>query len=144
MISNAASGNVAKISLLILAKTCVLSRRDGFQQPYSNFSNRPRPLAQNRGTILMGIAVWPVDEKTQIAIFVGQPPPGVTPSQIGRRCCGGLTPPSQDRPRPLCSVFLRRLPYIHPPTKKVPNLLNCKTHRTPAVFAKLSDLCSNA
>ena len=34
--------------------------RDGFWHWYSNFWNRPYPLAQNRGTILMGIAVWRV------------------------------------------------------------------------------------
>ena len=87
------------LSMLILATTSVLSQRDGFRQPYSNFSNRPHPLAQNRGTIIMGIAVWRVAEKAKIAIWGGRPPPpGVTPSQIGRRRWGGLTPPSQDRP----------------------------------------------
>ena len=45
--------------------TPVLSQRDGFRQPYSNFSNRRYPLAQNRGTILMGIAVWRVTEKNE-------------------------------------------------------------------------------
>ena len=62
------------LSMLILA-TSVLSQRDGFRQPYSNFSNRQYPLAQNRGTILMGIAVWRVAEKTQIAIFGPSTPP---------------------------------------------------------------------
>ena len=86
---------VAKISMLrlnigsgmlILATTSVLSQRDGFRQPYSNFSNQRYPLAQNRGTILMGIGVWRVVEKSKIVIFVcQQPPAGVTPSQIGRR-----------------------------------------------------------
>ena len=52
-------------TMSILAKTWGLSQRDGFRQPYSNFSNRPYPLAQNRGTILMGIAVWRVTDKTQ-------------------------------------------------------------------------------
>ena len=79
------------LSMLILATTSVLSQREGFRQPYSNFSNRPHPLAQNRGTILMGIAVWRVAEKAKIAIWVGRPPPpGVTPSQIGRRRWGGF------------------------------------------------------
>ena len=58
------------LSMLILATTCVLSQRDGFRQPYSNFSNRQYPLAQNRGTNLMGIAVWRVAENPKIAIFV--------------------------------------------------------------------------
>ena len=34
--------------------------RDGSRQPYSNFSNRPHPPRQNRGAVLMGIAVWRV------------------------------------------------------------------------------------
>ena len=37
--------------------------RDGSRQPYSNFSNRPHPPRQNRGAVLMGIAVWRVTEK---------------------------------------------------------------------------------
>ena len=45
-------------------------QRDGFRQPYSNFSKRRYPLAQKRGTILMGMAVWRVTEKPKIAIFV--------------------------------------------------------------------------
>ena len=36
---------------------------DGSRQPYSNFSNRPHPPRQNRGAVLMGIAVWRVTEK---------------------------------------------------------------------------------
>ena len=36
---------------------------DGSRQPYSNFSNRPHPPRQNRGAVLMGIAVWRVAEK---------------------------------------------------------------------------------
>ena len=63
------------LSMLILATTSVLSQRDGFRQPYSNFSNRQYPLAQNRGTILMGIAVWRVAEKPKIAIFGPGPKP---------------------------------------------------------------------
>ena len=47
----------------------VMSHRDGFRQPYSNFSNRPHPLAQNRGTILMGIVLWRVTENPKIAIL---------------------------------------------------------------------------
>ena len=58
------------LSMLILATTSVLSQRDGFRQPYSNFSNRQYPHVQNRGTILMGIAIWRVAEKTKIVIFV--------------------------------------------------------------------------
>merc|ERR1711938_478898 len=38
------------LSILILATTSVLSQRDGFRQLYNNFSDRPHPLAQNRGT----------------------------------------------------------------------------------------------
>ena len=45
----------------------------GFRQPYSNFSNRWYPLAQNRGTIPMGIAVWRAAEKAKIAIFAEHP-----------------------------------------------------------------------
>ena len=41
----------------------------GFRQPRGNFSNRPHPHAQNRGTILMCKAVWRVTEKPKIAIF---------------------------------------------------------------------------
>ena len=37
--------------------------RDGSRQPYSNFSNRPHPPRQNRGAVLMGMAVWRVTEK---------------------------------------------------------------------------------
>ena len=37
--------------------------RDGSRQQYSNFSNRPHPPKQNRGAVLMGIAVWRVVEK---------------------------------------------------------------------------------
>ena len=37
--------------------------RDGSRQPYSNFPNRPHPPRQNRGAVLMGIAVWRVTEK---------------------------------------------------------------------------------
>ena len=37
--------------------------RDGSRQPYSNLSNRPHPPRQNRGAVLMGIAVWRVTEK---------------------------------------------------------------------------------
>ena len=62
------------------------SQRDGFRQPYSNFSNRPHPLAQNRGTILMGIAVWRVAEEAKIAIWVGD-----------RRRRGGNPLPDQAR-----------------------------------------------
>ena len=36
---------------------------DGSRQPYSNFSNRPHPPRQNRGAVLMGIAVWRVTER---------------------------------------------------------------------------------
>ena len=43
-----------------LNNTC---NRDGSRQPYSNFSNRPHPPRQNRGAVLMGIAVWRVTEK---------------------------------------------------------------------------------
>ena len=39
--------------------------RDGSRQPYSNFSNRPHPLRQNRGAVLMGIAVWRVTAKPE-------------------------------------------------------------------------------
>ena len=46
-----------------------MSHRDGFRQPYSNFSNRPYLLAQNRGTILMGIVLWRVTENPKIAIL---------------------------------------------------------------------------
>ena len=49
---------ILSLRMLILATTSVFSQRDGFRQPYSNFSNRPYPHVQNRGTILMGIAVW--------------------------------------------------------------------------------------
>ena len=46
-------------SMLILATTSVSSHRDGFRQPYSNFSNRPHPLAQNRGLDwLVGLVGW--------------------------------------------------------------------------------------
>ena len=37
--------------------------RDGSRQPYSNFSNRLQPSTQNRGAVLMGIAVWRVTDK---------------------------------------------------------------------------------
>ena len=47
-----------------------LLQRDGSRQMYSNFSSRLYPLAQNRGTILMGIAVWRFSEKPRIVIFV--------------------------------------------------------------------------
>ena len=58
-----------------LDQTSGMSHRDGFRQPYSNFSNRPYALAQNRGTILMGIVLWRVTENPQIAIFgFGQNP----------------------------------------------------------------------
>ena len=43
--------------------------RDGFGQWYNNFSNRPHPLVQNRGTILMGIVLWRVTENPKIAIL---------------------------------------------------------------------------
>ena len=62
---------VLSLSMLILATTSVWPHRDGFRQPYSNFSNRPDPLAQNRGTILMGIAVWRVAEKPKKSHFSG-------------------------------------------------------------------------
>ena len=39
--------------------------RDGSRQPYSNFSNRPHTPRQNRGAVLMGIAVWRVTEKAK-------------------------------------------------------------------------------
>ena len=42
---------------------------DGSRQPYSNFSNRPHPPRQNRGAVLMGIAVWRVTENPKIAIW---------------------------------------------------------------------------
>ena len=48
-----------------LEQTSGMSHRDGFRQPHSNFSNRPYPLAQNRGTILMGIVLWRVTENPQ-------------------------------------------------------------------------------
>ena len=54
----------------ILAKTRVFSKRDGFRQPYSNFSNRQYDLPQHRGTILMGIAVWRVTGKPKITTLV--------------------------------------------------------------------------
>ena len=59
----------------LLTTTSGFSQHDGFRHPYSNFSNRPHPLAQNRGSILMGIVLWRVAEKAKIAIRVGQPPP---------------------------------------------------------------------
>ena len=87
------------LSMLILATTSVLSQRDGFRQPYSNFANRPHPLAQNRGTILMGIAVWRVAEKAKIAIWVGQPPPpGVTPPKNRPPPLGGVNHPQPRSP----------------------------------------------
>ena len=87
------------LSMPILATTSVLSQRDGFRQPYSNFSNRPHPRAQNRGTILMGTAVWRVAEKAKIAIWVGRPPPpGGNPLPNRPPPLGGVNPPSQDRP----------------------------------------------
>ena len=52
-----------------LEQTTGMSHRDGFRQPYSNFSNRPYPLAQNRGTILMGIVLRRVTENSKIAIL---------------------------------------------------------------------------
>ena len=58
-------------SMLILATKSVFYQRDGFRQPYSNFSNRPDPHAQNRGTILMGIAVWRVTIKQTNESFLG-------------------------------------------------------------------------
>ncbi len=36
---------------------------DVSRQPHSNFSSRPHPPRQNRGAVLMGIAVWRVIEK---------------------------------------------------------------------------------
>ena len=70
----------AETSVLSQQKTSVLSQhhivcvsetgqgpdtcnRDGSRQPYSNFSNRPHPPRQNRGAVLMGIAVWRVAEQ---------------------------------------------------------------------------------
>merc|ERR1739841_386928 len=41
--------------------------RDGSRQPYSNFSNRPHTPRQNRGAVLMSIAVWRVTEKPKSA-----------------------------------------------------------------------------
>ena len=61
------------LSMLILATTSVLSQRDGFRQPYSNFSNRLYPLAQDRGTIPMGIVLWRVTENQKIAFWVFGP-----------------------------------------------------------------------
>ena len=62
-----------------LEQTSGVSHRDGFRQPYSNFSNRPQPLAQNRGTILMGIVLWRVTENPEIAIL------GLAKTQISQK-----------------------------------------------------------
>ena len=51
----------------------VLTQHDGFPQPYNNFSNRPHPLAQNRGAIPMGTVIWRVTEKANIAFGGGLP-----------------------------------------------------------------------
>ena len=51
-----------------LEQTSRMSHRDGFRQPYSNFSNRLYPLAQNRGTIIMGIVLRRFTENPNIAI----------------------------------------------------------------------------
>ena len=60
--------------MLIFATTSVLSQRDGFQQPYNNLSNRPHPLAQNRSTILLDIAVWRVVENLKSQFSSGDGP----------------------------------------------------------------------
>ena len=52
-----------------------MSRRDGCRQAYGNFSNRPYPLAQNRGTIRMGIVLWRVIENPTIMIAWVWPKP---------------------------------------------------------------------
>ena len=58
-----------------LEQTSGITHRDGFRQPYSSFSNRPHPLAQNRGTILMGIVLWRVTENPKFMILgFGQNP----------------------------------------------------------------------
>ena len=38
-------------TILDSGQSPAMSQHAGFWQPYSNFSNRPYPLAQNRGTI---------------------------------------------------------------------------------------------
>ena len=60
------------MSDLDCGQTSVMSHRDGFRRPYSNFSDRPHPLAQNRDTILMGIVLWRITETPQIATLTFQ------------------------------------------------------------------------
>ena len=55
-------------TILDSGQSPMMSHRDAFFHWYSNFSNRPYPLAQNRGTILMGIVLWRVTENPKIAI----------------------------------------------------------------------------